>query len=264
MPDIFTQQPFEVAKPKSEAVRIREKHTVDELPQPLDATQAPSRIEDVSVAKNNKSDGDSGTVSHQADNYSSIMRSLPSGGNPFKAFLAKPLQVAFSTQAPDEKVLLLLRQHPVTQLPWIIMGAVAAILPFFFDQISFFSFLPAAYQMAIWIGWYLLLIGFIFESFLKWFFNVYIITDERIIDVDFFSLIYKNISAAKIDKIEDTTAQSAGFLAAMFDYGTVTIQTAAEKREFEFEGVPHPTKVTTLINELILEEEREQIEGRVS
>jgi hypothetical protein len=31
----------------------------------------------------------------------------------------------------------------------------------------------------------------------------------------------------------------------------------------EFSGVPHPARILTLINELILEEEREAIEGRV-
>ena len=256
MPDIFDAG--EVQK-TTEAVRIRDKHTVDELPQPLDAREAPQKIEHVTTTR----DFHHHSV-HRADRYSSIMKSFQASSNPLRAFLAKPLKLAFSTQAPNEQVLLLLRQHPVTQVSWVVMAAVAAVLPIFFSQLAFFAFLPASYQTAISVAWYLLLLGFVFESFLKWFFNAYIITDERIIDVDFFSLIYKNISSAKIDKIEDTTAQSAGLLAALFDYGTVTIQTAAEKREFEFSGVPHPTKVTTLINELILEEEKEQIEGRVS
>ena len=51
---------------------------------------------------------------------------------------------------------------------------------------------------------------------------------------------------------------------SVFDFGTVQIQTAAEKTMFEFEDVPHPAQVTKLINELMLEEEREKIEGRVS
>ena len=102
------------------------------------------------------------------------------------------------------------------------------------------------------------------ESFLTWYFNVYIITDERIIDVDFLSLIYQNISSAKIDNIEDVTATKGGALRSVFDFGKVQIQTAAEKREFEFEDVPHPSKVTKLLNELMIEEEVEKIEGRVN
>lgn len=198
------------------------------------------------------------------DEYSETMRNSLPERNPLAAFIPKPLQTGFSTQAVNENVILLLRQHPITQLGWFIISLIGAFIPLFMDSISFFNFLPLNFQLAIYFGWYLVLLGFIFESFLKWFYNVYIITDERIIDIDFYSLTYRNISAAKIDNIEDTTASTAGFLSALFDFGTVTIQTAAEKREFEFEGVPRPTQVTTLINDLILEEEREKIAGQVN
>ncbi len=196
--------------------------------------------------------------------YSHLMRDMESTQNPFASFMAKPKKLSFSTQAPNEKVILLLRQHPVTQLWWLILAIFGALFPFVLEYIQIFNFLPQNYQTAAMVGWYLVLLGFIAESFLKWYYNVYIITDERIIDVDFNSLLFRNISSAKIDKIEDTTAMNAGFLSAIFDFGTVVVQTAAEKREFEFSGIPHPSKVTTLINDLILEEERETLEGRVS
>jgi len=173
------------------------------------------------------------------------------------------MRVKFSTQASGETIILLLRQHPVTQVKWIVTAIIAAIIPTLLSSIDLINFLPASYQFATYLGWYLMVVGFTLESFLKWFFNVYILTDERIVDVDFVSLIYKNISAAKIDNIEDVTASQGGFLASIFDYGTVSIQTAAEKREFEFDGIPQPNKVTTVINDLILEEEKEKIEGRV-
>jgi len=107
-------------------------------------------------------------------------------------------------------------------------------------------------------------IGFALETFLNWFFNCNIITDERVIDVDFSSLIYKNISAAKLENIEDITATTGGAMRSMFDFGTIKIQTAAAVTEFDFEDVPHPAKITTLLNELLLEEELEKIENRVN
>lgn len=198
------------------------------------------------------------------DEYSATMRMEKPSGDPLAAYIPKPINIAFSSQATGENVILLLRQHPVTQIKWIITALFLSVLPMLFDSVNLLGFLPDAYQFAALIGWYMLLSGFVIESFLMWFFNVYIVTDERIIDIDFSSLIQKNISSAKIDNIEDTTAGTGGFLAALFDYGSVTIQTAAQKREFEFLGVPHPNRVTSLINELILEEEREKIEGRVT
>lgn len=197
--------------------------------------------------------------------YSRVMRQFEPSTNPFDAFAARPLSVhAFDSQLDDEQILLLLRQHPITQIPKVGATLILALLPLFFSFFPFFADLPLRFQFATYLLWYLLVAGFAIENFLTWFFNVYIVTDERIIDVDFISLIYRNISAAKIDNIEDLTATTSGALAAIVDYGTVEIQTAAEKRQFEFEGVPHPNKVTEFINELIVEEEQEKIEGRVS
>lgn len=198
------------------------------------------------------------------DEYSEVMRRRQPARNPFEAFAAKPYQTFFSDQNSDEQIILVLRKHPITQLKWILTALVFAIIPILFSGASIFGFLPSNYQFAGIVIWYLLLTGFVLESFLTWFFNVYIVTDERIIDVDFLSLIYRNISTAKIDNIEDVTATTGGAIRAMFDFGSVNIQTAAEKREFEFEDVPHPNTVTKLINELLLEEEREKIEGRVN
>jgi hypothetical protein len=98
---------------------------------------------------------------------------------------------------------------------------------------------------------------------LIWFFSVFIITDERIIDVDFVSLLFKDVSSAKIDAVQDISSKTGGMLASLLDFGTVHIQTAGEQREIQFENVPHPAKVAALLNELMLEEEREKTEGRV-
>lgn len=198
------------------------------------------------------------------EEYSEVMAGMGAESSPWASFAAKPRWTAFSTQAPDEQILLLLRKHPFTQIGWIFGAIVVALIPIIFSGVPFLDFLPATYQFAAVLGWYMLLSGFIIESFLTWYFNVYIITDERIIDVDFLSLIYQNISSAKIDNIEDVTATKAGAIRSVFDFGTVSIQTAAEKRQFEFEDVPRPSQVTKLVNELMMEEELEKIEGRVN
>lgn len=200
------------------------------------------------------------------DEYSEVLRQeTATSGNAFQAWLPKPHKVFFDTQMSDEHVLLLLRRHPITQVPWILSAIGLALLPFLVAAVfPVIQFLPVRYIMAALIGWYALVFSFGFESFLMWFFNVYIITDERIIDVDFNSLIYKNISTAKLDNIEDITSTTGGAIRSIFDFGTIKIQTAAANAELEFEDVPHPAKVTSVLNELLLEEEREKLEGRVN
>lgn len=198
------------------------------------------------------------------NDYSEVMRREKPSKNPFDAFAPKPLMIyAFDSQLDGENVLLLLRRHPITQITKFLTVILMLIVPFFFNQISFYYLLEGNFQTAILLLWYLIIVGYSLESFLTWFYNVYIITDERIIDIDFLSLIYRNVSAAKIDKIEDITAVTSGVAQSIFDYGTIHIQTAAEKTEFEFEDVPHPTRVTQFLNEMLVEEEKEKIEGRV-
>lgn len=251
MPDVFDQSAHSV-----ETTRIHHKHRVaNRVPKTVTYAVETGAETPVSAVPEPKRD---------ITEYSETMRHEIPSANHLAAFVPKPIAMRFSTQAPTENIILLLRQHPVTQIGWIVAAGIGAFLPLLFDFVHFFEYFPLSYQIGVYLGWYLILLGFILESFIKWLYNVYIITDERIIDVDFHHLTYRNISAAKIDNIEDVTAKTAGFLSALFDFGTVTIQTAAAQREFEFNGVPHPVKVKKIINDLILEEEREKIEGRVN
>ncbi|OGM82458.1 hypothetical protein A2376_01995 [Candidatus Woesebacteria bacterium RIFOXYB1_FULL_47_31] len=125
------------------------------------------------------------------------------------------------------------------------------------------SFLPVNFQLIAVLFWYLITTAFILESFLTWFFNVYLITDERIVDIDFLNLLYKEVSDANIDKIQDVTYKMAGAVRTLFNYGDVLIQTASEVPNFDFLAVPRPDKVATVLQDLRIEEEQEKLEGRI-
>lgn len=270
MPDIFdasehntpAKKIVEVDQPASEidqaAPVIDHQHTEVQPQTAAPETAAP--VADTSPSTD--ADDDFHRLTRHVDEYSEVMRAEEPSDNPFKSFVPKPEKISFDSQHYEEHILLMLRRHPLTQLGWMIIAALMALAPFLFIGVGLLNFLPPNYQLAALIGWYLLLTGFVLESFLVWFYHVFIITDERIIDVDFHNLLYRDISAAKIDRIEDVTTVTGGFLASMFNYGTVKIQTAGSAPEFQFEDVPQPAKVAAFLNEMILEEEREKIEGR--
>lgn len=204
-------------------------------------------------------------IIRKVEDYSEVMKHEQSTNNFFKSFIAKPKNIKVDIQDKDENIILVLRQHLITQVKdLIVLLAAILIIPGLLSFSGFLSILPNEFMSAFNIFWIVLAFGLMIQSFLMWFFNVYIVTDERVIDVDFKSMIYRNISSAKIENIEDVTAKTTGPLAAIFDYGTILIQTAGEKTQFEFDHVPQPAKITKLINELILEEEREKIEGRTN
>jgi hypothetical protein len=201
----------------------------------------------------------------KVDDYSDVMKHEHTTGNFFKAFIPKPQNIVLDIQDKDEQIILVLRQHLITQVRelFIILGVIV-LIPALLSFSGFLGVLPLKFIGAFNIFWLVLAFGMIAKTFLIWFFNVYIITDERVIDVDFTSMISHDVSSAKIENIEDVTASTAGPLAAVFDYGTILIQTAGEKTVFEFGNVPQPSKVTKLLNELILEEERENLAGRAN
>jgi hypothetical protein len=201
----------------------------------------------------------------KVEDYSEVMKLEHGSNNFFKSFIAKPKNIHLDIQDKDEKIILVLRQHLITQVKsLLILLAAIFLIPSLLGFSGFLDILPLKFLSAFNIFWMVVSFGMIAQSFLIWFFNVYIVTDERVIDVDFASMIYRNVSSAKIENIEDVTARTTGPLAAVFDYGTILIQTAGEKTQFEFDHVPQPAKITKLINELLLEEEREKLEGRTS
>jgi hypothetical protein len=180
-----------------------------------------------------------------------------------KGLSVLPKKVHFETQEDKEKIILLLRQHWATQLNGAFIALAMLFLPIVLSFIPLIDFLPENFRFMVILIWYLLVIAFVYEQFISWFFHVFIITDERIIDIDFYNLLYKQVSEAKIDNIEDVTYTQGGVVKAMFDYGNVSMQTAAETKQFEIENVPQPNRVVQILNELKLEEEQEKIEGRV-
>jgi membrane protein YdbS with pleckstrin-like domain len=221
-------------------------------------------VPDIYVAKKSKKKKRSKKLS----NLNALAKSLKEmgikpGTYPLGAFVALPKKVSFETQEKKEKIVLLLRRHWATNLSWIMAAFLMSLAPLFFNFSHWLDFLPKRFQAMSLVMWYLFVIIFVFENFLTWLFNVYIITDERVVDVDFYSLVYREMTQAKIDKIQDITFKSGGLLMTIFDYGDVYVQTAGEQPQIEFEAVPHPDRVVKVLNKLIIEEEKEKIEGRV-
>ena len=188
---------------------------------------------------------------------------LEETSSPVASFATKPAGIRFETQEDEEEIMLLLRKHWITNVSWLFLGILLILAPLILRWFPLLEFLPTRFQLIAIIIWYLLTVFIIFEKFLTWYFNVNIITDERIIDIDFTNLIYNEFSDAKIDKVQDITYKMGGAIRTLFHYGDVYIQTAGSEPNFEFLAVPKPEQVVKILNKLREEEEREFLEGRV-
>lgn len=178
------------------------------------------------------------------------------------SFSTFPAKVCFESQEDQEAVILFLRQHPIVMIPWMAISLFMLALPSVFSFFPPYASLPGNYQLVVTLGWYLFVFGYALSKFMGWFFNIYIVTDERVVDVDFVNILFRKISTAKIDEIQDVNITSSGALETFFGYGSIFIQTAAEVSEFEFLAIPKPDQVGKILNQLIDQEEQEKIEGR--
>ncbi len=179
------------------------------------------------------------------------------------SFITGPKNLRFETQDREEKIVLLLRRHPITLIPWGLLIILMIMVPYFISKVFVLTLLPANFLLISLLTWYLLTFAFAFERFLTWFFNVGILTDERVVDINFPSLLYRDISEVKTDKVQQVSTKTGGYIRSLFNFGDVLIQSAGEIPEIYFDAVPNPEQVSRIINDLMFEEEQEKLEGRI-
>lgn len=173
-----------------------------------------------------------------------------------KSFIEHPDKVSFEGEDKDETILLTLRKHFVTNTKWILIALVLFNVPALstmllkYNGIDSWGFLPIGFRIVLVMLWYIFSFGYVFTSYLIWFYSVYLVSNKRVIDIDFHGLLHRRFSEAMLSNIEDLTHQISGVAQVLFHYGNIHIQTAGELRELEFESVPEPGKVQDFISDM--------------
>lgn len=174
---------------------------------------------------------------------------------PLSFFCIKPEGVLFETQEEDEIVYLFLRRHFVTNTGWVLTALFSSLIPPLFlavlNQVNYHMPIPYSYLGAMIIFFYLLLLTYSFISFITWFYNISLITNKRIVEINYSDLVYRHISATKLELIQDVSYTQVGVFRSIFDYGNLMVQTAATIDNFEFEQAPHPEDIIRILEPLI-------------
>ena len=174
--------------------------------------------------------------------------------------------INFKGKKPDEEVVLLLRRH------WLVF--VFKFLPFLVLILALVTVNEFGTKFANSLGLDIVVFYFI-ESFLaiflwlaafitwvNFYLDIWIVTDNRIINIEQKALFSRYISELKHNKIQDVTSEVKGLIPTLFRYGDIFIQTAGNKERFIFKQIPHPNQTRNLIMQLqkraILEEKREE------
>lgn len=181
----------------------------------------------------------------------------PTSPGIFSALVHHPHGFAFAHQEKDEQIILFARQHFITNFSWIATTAIALIIPVLFpflfqllNNLPLFS-LPLNFAIILLLFYYCIVLGFAFYNFVEWFYNIGIVTQKRILDIDFMHFSYIDIAITQLPEIEDVIHRQKGFFASFFDYGDVIAHTVPGKENFVFENIPHPTQVVDILSKLI-------------
>ena len=173
----------------------------------------------------------------------------------FSAFCKNPIGVTFQSQEDNEHVILFVRKHFITNFSWIAIGVILILLPPIFSLLSPLSLfpvsLPRQFTFLFTLFYYGLVFSYLFSQFITWYYTVSLITNKRIVDVDFFYLLYHDVAVTKLDLVEDVNYRKTGFFSSFFNYGDVFVQTAAEKELFDLLQIPKPEVAVKIISDLI-------------
>ena len=105
-----------------------------------------------------------------------------------------------------------------------------------------------------------LLLGIWFVFFLTWvdyYFDTWIITNERIVAIYQNGLFSREVSELRFERIQDVSTDVVGIIPTVLNYGDILIQTAGEEEKFVFKNVPDPYTIKSLIMNIQKEKRRE-------
>ncbi len=174
----------------------------------------------------------------------------------FKSF---PKGLKFHGKEQGEEIVLVIRSHWIIYLPQILATLLVLALPWIL--VGIFSSILHNFTifLALLITSFLIAASIVVSSILKWYYNVSIITDQRVIDLDFPNIMAHSMSEAQLEKIEDVTHKQLGILGSFFDVGSVYIQTAGTAQNIEFTNVPRPRDIQDILIDMLESKQKGEI-----
>lgn len=164
---------------------------------------------------------------------------------------------SFPGQDQNEAVFVFARPYPVAFLGtaliffivfiFSVLGQLALMNTNFF-QISDTNVIGFA---VLFLGIFQLATIIVFlVAVLDFYYDLIIVTDRRLIDIDQEQLFFRRIAELSLEDIEDVSSQTQGFLQDLFNYGTVEIQTAGAKDNFNIRNIHMPREVAAITLDL--------------
>lgn len=159
-------------------------------------------------------------------------------------------------QKSYERIEYVLRRHPLTFVPTIALFLVLLAVPFALALLLVPAF-PGLFADEIFYpltvlsgaGYLLLTTLFFYTQFVDYYLDIWVVTNDRVIDIEQFGLFSRSITEIDLFRLQDVTADVRGVFATFFKYGTVSLTTASTNTNIVFRNIPDPNQIR---NDLIL------------
>ena len=174
-------------------------------------------------------------------------------------------QPVFPNQRDDERIFIFSRRHIIDYLFFIIVLSVLAIvpiivIPFVLPSLQSEDFLNDVYIRDVVImlsaAYYLILDIVYLTSWINYYYNAIVVTDERIIEIVQVGLFSREVNELAYEQIEDVSCKVRGPLYTIFGVGNIEIQSAGPESNFVIRGVPQPYVTVEIIHELSAQAKR--------
>lgn len=149
------------------------------------------------------------------------------------------------TLEPDEDVIGYYRKHWLLLLRNVVPFIVATLIIVLFPSILG-VFLPASFSLVLQATWFILILVLLYlwmTFFIIWtnyYLDVWVLTNRKLITANQRRLFSREVATLELEKIQDISIEMDGFIQTFFEFGTIRVQTAAEKDEFVFKYMANP------------------------
>lgn len=177
-----------------------------------------------------------------------------------------PQNATFATQNKDEEVIIVLRKHIINNFPWMITAILLFILPLIlYGALSLYdhfinsdallqggvlSGFNQVYILPLLVFYLSLIVSYAYFKFVHWYFDIFIITNERYISIDFDILRGRTITDIPLTDIIDISEKVLGVFPTLFGYGNIEFKTTSEKLSI-VENVPQTVWIRDSLGDLI-------------
>ena len=149
-----------------------------------------------------------------------------------------------------EKIVHKVRRHPLTFIPIVFLFIILLLVPvaLFFVMMSVFPNLltgTLTYPLLVLLSsiYFLSMYLFFYVRFIDFYLDLWIITNDRIIDIEQQNLFSRSVTELDLFRIQDVTTDMQGFFSTVFNYGNVLVKTASSNTNIVFYNVAAPNKI---------------------